>query len=332
MDLNLQKYSSFKVGGLAYRILNLRSETDIISAVSYAQKCEKSFIIIGEGTNSIFSDEPEKFIIGHMEMKGIFIKKEDDDFLTLRISAGEIWDDVVKWSTSKNLSGIETLSGIPGTAGAAPIQNIGAYGTELSDVLTNVKVYNIETKRFKSFTNDECEFGYRDSFFKKNKFQYIISEITIKLSKSLPKVPDYNSIKDSFTTSTPTSDQIRNVVLNTRAQKLPDYKMIPNCGSFFKNPIVSKDTFLKIQENNFDIVSFETNTGDIKLFAGWLIEHIDYKSIASKNIECYEKNKLILINTGNASFEELKNVVQQIIQNVKNTFGITLEVEPNLFE
>lgn len=332
MDLNLKNYSTFKIGGTAYRVLNLRNENDIISAISYAQKCEKRLLIIGEGSNSIFSDEDEKFIIGHMQIKGINIKEDTDTYQILRIGAGESWDEIVSWSVEHNLSGIETLSGIPGTVGASPIQNIGAYGSELSDVLISVSVYDIEGKRFRALQSAVCELSYRDSIFKKNPSKYIISEITIKLSKAKPSLPEYASIKDKFKNLEPTSSEIRNIVLETRKEKLPDYKTIPNCGSFFKNPIVTQNEFSKIKELHPNIPSFETEDTNIKLYAGWLIENIDYKSFQSTNIECYEKQKLVLINKGAATFNELKSVVSKLIFEVEKKYGVVLEVEPNLFQ
>lgn len=331
MNPDLKNYSTFKVGGKAYRILNLRNEGDIISAISYAEKCEKPLLIIGEGSNSIFSDEDEKFVIGHMQIKGINIKEDTPEYQIVRIGAGESWDEIVAWSVTNNLSGIETLSGIPGTAGAAPIQNIGAYGAELSDVLLSVSVYDIDGKRFRALQASVCELSYRDSIFKKNPKKYIVSEITIKLSKTKPSIPEYTSIKDKFENSEPTSLEIRDIVLATRKEKLPDYKVIPNCGSFFKNPIISQDEFIKIKEAHPTIPFFETEDGNIKLYAGWLIENSDYKSAQSNNIECYEKQKLVLINKGNASFEELLSVISKLKDEVLKVYGVHLEVEPNLF-
>jgi UDP-N-acetylmuramate dehydrogenase len=331
MNLDLKNYSTFKVGGEAYRILNLRSEMDIVSAIAYAEKCQKDFIVIGEGSNSIFSDEYDLFVIGHMQIKGINIKEDEEDYQTIRISAGESWDEIVAWSVDHNLSGIEALSGIPGTVGAAPIQNIGAYGTELSHVLINVSVYDIENKRFKTLPASDCGLSYRDSIFKQNPKKYVVTEITIKLSKNTPSIPDYASIKDKFTEANTTSAQIREVVLKTRNEKLPDYKVIPNCGSFFKNPIITKEQFIAIQKSNPDIPYFETESGEIKLYAGWLIEHIDYQTLESTHISFYEKNKLVLVNKGGASFRELTIVISKVKEEIKKIFEIDIEVEPNLF-
>lgn len=331
MDLNLQNYSTFRVGGKAYRILNLRNEMDIVSALAYAEKCEKPLLIIGEGSNSVFSDEDDKYIIGHMQIKGINIKEDTPEHQVIRVGAGESWDELVKWSVESSLSGIEALSGIPGTAGAAPIQNIGAYGQEVSDVLVSVAVYDIEGKRFRALQASACELAYRDSIFKKNPSKYIVSEITIKLSKAAPKVPEYASIKDKFTSANPTSLEVREVVLETRNDKLPDYKKIPNCGSFFKNPLVTKEHFEKLKESYPDIPSVEIETGAIKLFAGWLIENSDYASLETPNISFYENSKLVLFNKGNASFDELLSLIEATQKRILQKFGISIEVEPNLF-
>jgi UDP-N-acetylmuramate dehydrogenase len=332
MDLNLHNYSTFKLGGTAYRILNIRNENDIISALLYAQKCQKQLIVIGEGSNSIFSDEDEKFIIAHMQLKGIHIKEDTDAYSIIRIAAGESWDELVKWSVDNNLSGLEALSGIPGTVGAAPIQNIGAYGRELSDVLESVVAYVIPDQRFKVLSAYNCEFGYRNSIFKKYPNKYIISEITIKLFKNKPKIPDYDSIKSLFTSKDITSQQLRDIILEVRKQKLPDYKTIPNCGSFFKNPVITQEEFAQIQNSYPTIPFFSQSDTKIKLYAGWLIENSDYTKAESEHISFYEKQKLVLVNKGGATFAELKNVISNITKQIQDKFSITLEVEPNIFE
>lgn len=331
MDSNLHNYSTFKIGGKAYRILNIRTEDNIISAISYAQKCEKRLIIIGEGSNSIFSDEDDKFVVGHMQLKGIHIKEDTESYTVVRAAAGENWDELVAWSVERGLSGIEALSGIPGTVGAAPIQNIGAYGRELADVLESVTAYKIEDQRFRVLSKYKCEFGYRDSIFKRNPDKYIISEISIKLFKNTPKIPDYDSIKSMFSSKDITCAQLRNAVLEVRAQKLPDYKTIPNCGSFFKNPIMSIEEFTKIQNLHSSIPFFTTDAGEIKLYAGWLIENCDYIQAESEHISFYEKQKLILINKGGATFKELEEVISNITKLVQDVYNIKLEVEPNIF-
>lgn len=332
MNLKLENYSTFKVGGNAYKILNIRKEDDIISAVSYAEKCNKRLIVIGEGSNSIFSDEDDLFIIGHMQLTGISIKEDTDLYSVVRVAAGESWDNLVSWSIEQGLSGIEALSGIPGTVGAAPIQNIGAYGRELSDVLVNVTAYNLEEKRFRSLKSSQCEFSYRDSIFKRNPDKYIISEITIKLYKTKPRIPDYESVKNKFTTKSPTLSEIRDVILRTRAEKIPDYKTVPNCGSFFKNPIITQDEFKKIQDKYPDIPFFETKDNMIKIYTGWLIEHSDYKQYETSNISFYNKNKLVLTNTNEATFEELLMVIKNITEEIYKNFKVHIEPEPNLFK
>lgn len=332
MNLDLKQYSTMHIGGLAYRILNIRSEADIISAINYADTCQKPLIVIGEGSNSIFSDEDDKFVIAHMQMKGISVKEDTAEYQIIRIAAGESWDHCVAYTVAKGLSGIESLSGIPGTAGAAPIQNIGAYGTEFSDVLVTVSAYDRIHKRFRTLKASECNLGYRDSIFKQNPNTYIITELTIRLSKSIPPIPEYASIKDQFEGQIINSALIRDVVLRTRAEKLPDYKTVPNCGSFFKNPLVTSDQFESIQKSHPNIPSFTTQSGIIKLYAGWLIEHASYKLCETENILFYEKNKLVLTNIGNASYDELLLVLSNIQKSVHELFGIQLEVEPNIFK
>lgn len=327
--IDLRDYSTFKIGGTTSHVFSLHNEKDTIEASDYAEKENKRLIIIGEGSNTIFSDNTDTFVIGHMNMKGINLI-EDTKTTILTASAGEIWDNIVVHSINAGLSGIEALSGIPGTVGAAPIQNIGAYGSEVADTLISVSVYNRKNKSFESLTKEQCEFSYRDSIFKKHPEQYIILGISLRLSTSTPSLPSYASLKFDPEKEI-TGLYIREVVLATRANKLPDYKLIPNCGSFFKNPFVDVETFKKIQEKYPNIPHFETPSGLIKLFAGWLIEQADCKTLESKNIGFYENNKLVLFNKGDANFDELTHVIQTTQNRVKEIFGVDIEPEPNLY-
>ncbi|MEY4440669.1 MAG: hypothetical protein RLY49_295 [Candidatus Parcubacteria bacterium] len=333
MNLDLRTYSTFKIGGIAHKVFEIKQIEDIEQINSYAQYINKPLVIIGEGSNSIFADTTDKYIIGLMQVKGINITEQDGTSVYVKASAGEKWDDVVAWSIEHDLSGLESLSGIPGTAGAAPIQNIGAYGSDISKNFIETEVFDRKEKKFKTLSKEDCKFGYRDSIFKKNKDKYIVLSITLKLSTLPASIPQYKDVQEYFpTNSNPTTKQIRDAIIDIRNSKIPNYKEVPNCGSFFENPIINKDHLLSIQQTFPAIPFFELPNQMFKVFAGWLIEHVDYKSVQTGAIIFNEKNKLILLNIKDASYDDLMSVISGIIEKVEESFGITLKAEPNIFK
>lgn len=332
MNLDLRTYSTFNIGGIAHNVFEIKEKTDVEKIDSYCEYVNKPLVIIGEGTNSIFGETTDKYVIGLMKIPGIEILLQTDDAVLIRAFAGEYWDTVVSWCVEHGLSGIEPLSGIPGTAGAAPIQNIGAYGSELSKNFIEAEVFDRKTKSFITITHGQCDFGYRESIFKKNKDRYIIISITLKLSTNIPTIPQYKDVQEYFkNNSNPTTKEIRDAIIEIRKNKIPDYKKYPNCGSFFKNPIITKEHLELIKKEFPNIPSFEVNNTMHKVFAGWLIEHVDYKSAQIGSIIFNETNKLVLINTKDSSFADLQDTISNIIKLIQDRFTITLEIEPNIF-
>jgi UDP-N-acetylmuramate dehydrogenase len=253
---------------------------------------------------------------------------------------GEWWHDLVLFIVNRDFWGIENLSFIPGTVGAAPIQNIGAYGVELKDILENVEAYNIRTGEKKVFQKEECEFGYRDSVFKnKLKGQYFISSITLKLNKKEKKNLEYKILREYLEEhdligpkASPIGLQPRDIsdaVIAIRKSKLPDPVLIGNAGSFFKNVYVSKEKIEDLKKEYAEIPSFEENEM-IKIPAGWLIEKCDWKGKRIGNVGVHEKQALVLVNYGGATGEEIKSLSEQIIASVNSKFGLILEREVNL--
>lgn len=293
---------------------------------------DKPLIIIGEGSNSIFANTTDKYIIGLMNLKGITSQRESETSFLVTAQGGEFWDDLVAWTIDHNLSGIEALSGIPGTAGASPIQNIGAYGAELADVFVSAHVFDREKNISTTFTHTDCRFSYRDSIFKQNPHRYIITNITLRLHTTSPKIPEYKAVQDYFKDSKPSLLDIRNAIIHIRNTKIPNYKLFPNCGSFFKNPIIEKSHLDKLLLIYPTIPYFKTTDHKIKLYAGWMIEHVDYIRAQNDKVVFNETNKLILLNKGNASYEDLQQVIQDITGLIKEAFDITLEPEPNFFD
>jgi UDP-N-acetylmuramate dehydrogenase len=332
MNLDLRTYSTFKIGGIAHKVFEINDISDIEKINSYSKDVDKPFIIIGEGSNSIFADTTDKYILGLMNLKGITSQIESGTSVQVTAQGGESWDDLVAWAVDQNLSGIEALSGIPGTVGASPVQNIGAYGAELGDVFVSAYVFDREKNTYTTFTHRDCQFSYRDSIFKKNPRRYIIASITLRLHTTLPKIPEYKAVQDYFKNTEPILSQIRDAIISIRNAKIPNYKLFPNCGSFFKNPIIEKTHLDKILLTHPTIPYFETSENKIKLYTGWLIEHVDYASAQNKKVVFNEANKLILINKDTASYEDLQEVIHSITRLVRESFNITLEPEPNIFD
>lgn len=333
MNLDLRTYSTFNIGGIAHKVFVIKEKSDIEKINSYSASVDKLIIIIGEGSNSIFADTANKYIIGLMRIKGIEIVKQDRDSVWIKAHGGEYWDSVVSWAVEHGLSGIEALSGIPGTAGSAPIQNIGAYGTELSHTFIEAEVFDRVEKTFNTLTHEQCAFGYRESIFKQNPERYIITSIILKLSIKPASVPQYKDVQEFFIQNqNPSTKEIRDAIIQIRNSKIPNYKTHPNCGSFFKNPVITKQHFESLKEKYPTIPSFELPDEMYKIFAGWLIEHVDYVQAQTDTIVFNEKNKLVLINQNNGTFEELQLVISRITKLVEEAYGVTLETEPNIFK
>lgn len=294
----------------------------------------KNVFILGGGSNIILPPKMTDTTIIKMENKGIEILTEDEKNVTLRIASGEIWDEVVAYAVDKNYSGVEALSAIPGTVGATPIQNVGAYGAEIKDVLAYVEAYDIEKNEIVKISNTECEFGYRDSVFKKkSKGKFVITHIVINLTKDNPSIPNYKGVQEYFKNKNiekPSLKQIRDAIIEIRWSKLPKPSVVPNCGSFFENPIVEKNLADKIKIDYPDMPEYKINNEKTKIPAGWLVEHTGLKGVNFDNVGTYEKNALVLVNSGEATQANVVKARDEIIEKVYQKFGITLESEPEI--
>lgn len=289
-------------------------------------------LVIGSGSNIVFTKDFEGLVIKN-EIMGIDILYEDNDFVIIKAGAGVNWHEFVLFAIKNNWAGIENLSLIPGTVGAAPVQNIGAYGQEVQDVILSVDAYDLSTSQSITFTNFECQFSYRRSIFKqKEKSNFIITSITFELKKHFKPNLSYPAIKnalDKKNISNPTLQQISETIIEIRQSKLPDYLILSNCGSFFTNPYLDKteaDNFIK---NNPDAPYFSFNNG-YKLSAGWLIEQAGWKGKRIGNVGCYDKHALVIVNYGEATGKEIFDFSEMIRKSVYEKFGVTLEYEVNI--
>jgi len=340
---DLKKYSSIKIGGVAKYLCEIENEQDIREFLNFAAKEKLPPIILGSGNNTFFGEGLLKKVFGIIKIKGKFKSYNGPDFVNIEIGAGEDWDELVDWTIENNWSGLECLSLIPGTVGASPVQNIGAYGQEVKNVITHVRAYDTEYDEFIEIPNDQCLFEYRDSLFKKNPGRFIISSVSMQLKKVSDKlpVPQYKDLQLYFLEKKQKSAillEIRKAVIKIRKEKLPDPKEIPNCGSFFKNPIIPADFAEKLLTEfptmpQFKINGAKTeNKSEIKIFAGWLIEQAGLKGFEYKNLAIYDKSALVVINKSDSTASDLIEFEKIINEKIEQVFGITLEREPNFIK
>ena len=332
--VDIKQYSTLRVGGQFRYFGVVEKIEDLKEAINFTKEKDVKIFILGGGSNMVFSDGVINVLALKIEIKGFSVVSEADDHTDIKVGAGETWDDIVSQTVHMGLSGFESLSSIPGTVGAGPVQNIGAYGSEVKDTLLEVEVYEITTGKIFNIPNKDCKFGYRDSIFKNEaKGKYVIISVIYRLSKSVPLIPDYHDVKKYFienNINAPTLKQIREAIIDIRNEKLPNPKEVPNVGSFFKNPIVLNEVAYKIIEE-FPNAKFFTLKDDLtKIPAGWLIENAGLKGESFGNVSVCDKNALVLVNNGNATSEDIIKARDEIVRIIKDKFGIVLEQEPEI--
>jgi len=325
---SLLNYNTFKIDVIAESFTTINTQSDIMKVLENEKINKKRKFILGGGSNILLTHDIPGLVL-YNQIKGIKIIRESENFIELEVGAGEIWDDFVAWSTQKNLYGIENLSLIPGSVGAAPIQNIGAYGVEIEDVFTKLEAINLKTKKVQIFNKLECKFGYRDSIFKnKLKNKFIITKVYFKLNKKHKVTTNYKSLKNELERlglKNPSSKEIREIVIKIRNSKLPDPKKLGNAGSFFKNPIINKKQLRMLKSKYSNIPVFKKN--EIKIPAAWLIEQSHWKGYRNKTCGVYENHSLIIINHKNATGQDIASLSKKIKKSVYDKFNITLEEE-----
>ena len=334
IKISLKNFNSFGVDAISSDFNVANSEQEIIEYLNEIKFSNP--IILGGGTNILFKSNIDKSLL-KIEIKGIEIINETNNYVDVSVGAGEIWDNLVNWSIEKNYGGLENLSFIPGNVGSAPIQNIGAYGVELKDTFLQCRAISIDSGLLRIFKQKECDFSYRSSIFKeKLKNKYIISNVTFRLSKINHKINfSYEPLKIDLknkSISSPTIKDISKSVIEIRSSKLPDPKVIGNCGSFFKNPIINKIDFKKLLENENDVPFFDISENEIKIPAAWLIEKCGFKGLKVGNTGVHKKHALIIISNGKATGKEIFDFSQRIKNEVLRKFNILLEEEVNIID
>ncbi len=322
--------NTFGIDVNAKRFVNITSVYELQQLV----KKEKDLFLLSGGSNMLLTKDIEELVV-HLNITGISIDNENDSNVNLTVNAGENWHNFVLWCVSNNYGGIENLSLIPGNVGTCPIQNIGAYGVEVKDVITKVEAIEIATGKLVSFSNNDCEFGYRNSIFKNtHKGKYIITSVSFCLQKQPHQLnTSYGAIEkqlDSNSIKKPTIKDVSEAVINIRNSKLPNPKDIGNSGSFFKNPVISTTHFKSLLEKYPEIPNYPISEHEVKVPAGWLIEQSGFKGKRFGDAGVHDKQALVLVNHGNASGKEIYELAKTIQQTIQENFSINLEIEVNV--
>ena len=286
--------------------------------------------VLGGGSNVLFVSERLNVVL-HPVMKGIELIDETDEHVQVRVGTGEIWDDFVNWCVNRHYAGVENLSYIPGTVGACPIQNIGAYGAEAKETVEAVEAIEKETGHAVSFNNQQCHFDYRDSLFKKNKGKYIITAVRFRLSKRFEPNVKYSDLETELSRNTSvTLKDVRQAIIDIRRRKLPDPSELGNVGSFFKNPTIHIEKSNEISKIFPKAPLYPVSEEYCKISAAWLIQQCGWKGIREGNVGTHERQPLVIVNYGGVSGNDILNFARKIIEAVYRRFGVGLEPEVNI--
>ncbi|GIV44555.1 MAG: UDP-N-acetylenolpyruvoylglucosamine reductase [Bacteroidia bacterium] len=330
--VDLKPFQTFKVDVQARYFFEFSSLNGLIEGLNFQKKQKIPYLILGGGSNILFTQNFEGIVLKNY-LKGKEIIQENAENIWIKVQSGENWHEFVSYCVENQWNGIENLALIPGTVGAAPIQNIGAYGKELKDVLESLEAFHIPSQEVHTFYLSDCELGYRDSVFKrKYKNQYVILSVTLKLNKKPVLNFSYSDVQKYLETHqlTPSIKNIYDAVVSIRKEKLPDPAIVGNAGSFFKNPYVTTEKYHSLKKDYFHLPSFFIDEKTVKIPAAWLIEQCGWKGFREKDLGVHPKQPLVLVNYGNAKGKEIYELAQKIMQSVKQKFDIDLEPEVNI--
>lgn len=335
-NVSLKLYSSMRLGGTADFVTEAKSKADLEAAEIWSEEHQLPLRVIGGGSNIIWRDEGFKGLLVVNKIRGLKKMREDDTSATYQIGAGEDWDTIVDQLVGLGLQGVECLSLIPGTAGATPIQNVGAYGQDIAQTLVELEAYDRMEKAFVTLSKQECAFAYRSSRFKTvDNGRFLIASITLRLHKDAPRPPFYDTLQqylDKKKLREPSLQQIREAVIAIRSQKLPDPAEVANNGSFFANPFVDKAQYMRIKKKHPSIQAWEINKDTYKLSAAWLVEKAGFKDKldAETGMTTWKDQSLVLVNKRAKSTADLLNYQDKITTKVHELFQVELQREPEL--
>lgn len=332
---SLKQYNTFGIEVSAKAFIEIFNEEELREVLFSEDLINQKKIILGGGSNILFTKDFDGIVIKN-SIPGIKIVKETDSHVFIEAGAGVVWHELVLYCIERNFGGIENLSLIPGTAGAAPMQNIGAYGQELKDVFYSLRGISLISGETETYFNEDCKFGYRTSIFKKElKDKFVITSVTLVLSKKPEINIEYGAIKNELEKLHPekiTIKDVSDVVIAIRKSKLPDPNEIGNAGSFFKNPVIAEEKYFELKNKYDDIVGYPQGSRQVKIAAGWLIEKAGWKGKRIGEAGSHVKQSLVLVNYGNASGTDILNLARQIKNSVFEKFGIMLEEEVNIIQ
>lgn len=332
---SLLPHNTFGIQANCDRFIDMETEDDVMKLKDMLDDKDMPLLIIGRGSNLLLTDDYHATVL-HCSIKGKTIVKEDGNSVLLRCGAGEEWDSIVDYCVAHDWQGIENLSLIPGEVGASAVQNIGAYGTEVKEIIHSIEAVEISTGKKHTFSNEQCEYSYRQSKFKNEwKDRFIITHVTYRLEKSTDYIPkvDYGNIKSELERkgiSMPTMKDIRDVVISIRKDKLPDPEVEGNAGSFFMNPIVEKATFMNLLEQYPDMPHYNVDSEREKIPAGWMIDQCGWKGKTLGKAGVHDRQALVLVNRGGATGKDILLLCNTIRNDVKQKFGIDIHPEVNI--
>ncbi|MEI9922086.1 MAG: UDP-N-acetylmuramate dehydrogenase [Bacteroidota bacterium] len=329
-DFNLKSYNTFGIAAKAKHFVDVTTIDEARSVFSSS----KNILILGGGSNVLFTKDFEGTVL-HNSLKGIEVIDQNDHHVTVKVASGEVWHDFVLYAIDHNWGGIENLSLIPGTVGAAPMQNIGAYGVEARETIVSVEALDRSTGALRTFTRDECRFGYRESVFKHElREKFFISSVTLSLTNINHHLNiSYGAITDTLKQMNvlqPTIRDVSNAVIAIRRSKLPDPKVIGNAGSFFKNPVIDSEQYNELKKRFPSIPGYSSDNQEVKVPAGWLIEQSSLKGFRDGDVGVHQHQALVLVNYNNGSGDEILTLSKKIQHTVKEKFGIQLHAEVNI--
>jgi len=333
-NFSLKNHNTFGIDVSAKAFVSVSTVEELKEVLQQVYAHE--IFVLGGGSNILLLKNIEKTIL-HVNLKGKTVEREDDEFVYVRAQAGENWHEFVRWCIDQNFGCLENLSLIPGNVGTSPIQNIGAYGVELKDYFVSCEAIHKQTLQIRTFTKKECNFGYRNSTFKnENKNKFIITSVLFRLTKKNHQLhTGYGAISTELKEKNvihPNIEDISNAVISIRQSKLPNPKELGNSGSFFKNPVISKEAFDILVEKYPEIPFYPISDYEVKIPAGWLIEKAGFKGVRKEDAGVHQKQALVLVNYGNATGENIYNLALEIQKKISNMFGVHLEMEVNIIE
>ena len=331
-NFGLKERNSFSFDATAEFAYEIRSAEQIPVVMADIAQRKSPWRVLGGGSNVILPTTlPGVTLL--MNITGQEVTREDESNTYLAVGAGVNWHELVAWTLNHKLPGLENLALIPGTVGAAPIQNIGAYGVEIAQYIDSIEAFDSKSNSFVTLSNKDCQFAYRDSFFKQNPHRFIVTKVIFKIPKAWQARLHYADLANFFTeagNSNPSAHEIFDAVYQIRTKKLPDPKVIGNAGSFFQNPVVGTDQYAQLMKQFPNVVSYPDAAGQRKLAAGWLIDQCGFKGHRVGEVGVYEKQALVIVNHGNATAADILSLAKTIQDSVQEKFGVSLDIEPNI--